>query len=108
PARVVDPGCGSARFLCAAGRRWPGADLVGVELDPLAAIIGRANLAAAGLAARSRIILGDYRAVALPRCAGPTLFLGNPPYVRHHQIAPDWKHWLRRTAAGHGWPASGL
>jgi len=25
PARVVDPGTGSARFLIAAGRRWPGA-----------------------------------------------------------------------------------
>lgn len=108
PARVVDPGAGSARFLIAAGRRWPGADLVGVEIDPLAAIVGRANLAAAGLAARSRIILGDYRAMALPRCAGPTLFLGNPPYVRHHQIGPDWKDWLHRTAAGYGLRASRL
>ncbi|HEY2126334.1 MAG TPA: hypothetical protein VGH77_04010 [Streptosporangiaceae bacterium] len=107
PARVVDPGAGSARFLIAAGRRWPTASLVGVEIDPLAAIIGRASLAAAGLAARSRIILGDYRAVALP-ARGPTLFLGNPPYVRHHQIAPEWKDWLRRAAAGQGRPASGL
>ena len=108
PARVVEPGTGSARFLIAAGRRWPEAELVGVEIDPLAAIVGRASLAAAGLAARSRIILGDYRVVTLPRCAGPTLFLGNPPYVRHHQIGPDWKDWLRRTAAGRGLPASGL
>jgi hypothetical protein len=108
PARVVDPGAGSARFLIAAGRRWPTASLVGVEIDPLAAIIGRASLAAAGLAARSRIILGDYRAVALPPGRGPTLFLGNPPYVRHHQIAPEWKDWLRRAAAGQGRPASGL
>jgi adenine-specific DNA-methyltransferase len=108
PARVVDPGSGSARFLIAAGRRWPGADLVGVEIDPLAAIVGRASLAAAGLAARSRIILGDYRGVALPPGAGPTLFLGNPPYVRHHQITPEWKSWLHRTAAGYRLPASGL
>ena len=108
PARVVDPGAGSARFLIAAGRRWPTASLVGVEIDPLAAIIGRASLAAAGLAARSRIILGDYRAVALPPGRGPTVFLGNPPYVRHHQIAPEWKDWLRRAAAGQGLAASGL
>ena len=108
PARVVDPGAGSARFLIAAGRRWPEAELVGVEIDPLAAIIGRASLAAAGLATRSRIILGDYRAVTLPHCAGPTLFLGNPPYVRHHQITPDGKDWLHRAAAGYGLPASGL
>jgi adenine-specific DNA-methyltransferase len=128
PARVVDPGAGSARFLIAAGRQWPMAGLVGVEIDPLAAIIGRASLAAAGLGARSQIILGDYREVALPpgpasgggpaggngqasggsASGGPTLFLGNPPYVRHHQIAPEWKDWLRRTAAEQGLPASGL
>ncbi|HTT53270.1 MAG TPA: class I SAM-dependent methyltransferase [Streptosporangiaceae bacterium] len=108
PARVVDPGSGSARFLVAAGRRWPSAELVGVEIDPVAALVGRASLAAAGLAGRSRIILGDYRSVTLPPCAGPTLFLGNPPYVRHHQIAPQWKDWLRRAATSRGLPVSGL
>jgi len=108
PARIVDPGCGSARFLVAAGRRWPQAELVGVDIDPLAAIIGRANLAADGLAARSRVVLGDYRQLRLPPVAGPTLFLGNPPYVRHHQIPGRWKDWLRRAAANQGLAASGL
>src|SRR5262249_29719936 len=46
PARVVDPGAGSARFLAAAGRRWPEAELIGLETDPLAALIGPATLAA--------------------------------------------------------------
>jgi adenine-specific DNA-methyltransferase len=108
PARVVDPGCGSARFLIAAGRQWPQAQLVGVEIDPLAAVIGRASLAAAGLAARSQVVLGDYRQLRLPAVTGPTLFLGNPPYVRHHQIPGRWKDWLRRTAASQGLSASGL
>jgi adenine-specific DNA-methyltransferase len=108
PARVVDPGTGSARFLVAAGRAWPGAELHGVETDPLAALAGRATLAAAGLAGRARITLADYRALRLPPAAGPTLFLGNPPYVRHHQISRHWKEWLRATAARLGVPASGL
>ena len=108
PARVVDPGCGSARFLLAAGRRWPDAELVGVEIDPAAAILGRASLATAGLAARSRIVLGDYRNVRLPRAGGPTLYLGNPPYVRHHRIAAGWKDWLRLAAAEQGLAASAL
>ena len=108
PARVVDPGTGSARFLAAAGRRWPAAKLVGVENDPLAAMIGRATLAAAGLARRSVITLGDYRSVRLPSEPGPTLFLGNPPYLRHHQIPACWKQWLKATAAGQGLAASGL
>jgi hypothetical protein len=108
PARVVDPGSGSARMLLAAGRRWPQAALVGVEIDPVAAIIGRASLAAAGLAGRSTVLLGDYRWAALPPAGGPTLFLGNPPYVRHHQIAAPGKEWFRQAAREHGLPASGL
>jgi len=108
PARVVDPGTGSARFLAAAGRRWPHATLLGVETDPLAAMIGRATLAAAGLAGRAGITLGDYRSLRLAPAGGPTLFLGNPPYVRHHQIPAGWKSWLRSAAVGQGLAASGL
>ena len=35
PARVVDPGAGSGRFLLAAGRAFPEAKLVAVETHPL-------------------------------------------------------------------------
>ena len=108
PARVVDPGAGSARFLVAAGRRWPEAELIGLETDPLAALIGRATLAAAGMAGRATIEVADYRSARLPPARGRTLFLGNPPYVRHHQVAAPWKDWFRDTAARLGVPASGL
>ncbi|HEY5989461.1 MAG TPA: N-6 DNA methylase, partial [Streptosporangiaceae bacterium] len=108
PVRVVDPGAGSARFLVAAGRRWPEAILLGLETDPLAAMIGRANLAAAEMADRAAIALTDYRSVHLPPACGPTLFLGNPPYIRHHQVPAAWKDWLRSTAEALDLPASGL
>jgi hypothetical protein len=108
PRRIVDPGTGSARFLVAAGRRFPNAQLVGVEVDPMAAILARGHLAAAGLADRSRMILDDYRAVTLPPTDGPTLFLGNPPYVRHHLIEQRWKLWLSETARQFGHDASQL
>ena len=36
PVRIVDPGVGSARFLIAAGRRFPRAELIGVDVGPLA------------------------------------------------------------------------
>ena len=108
PARVVDPGTGSARFLTAAGRALPEASLVGVEIDPLAALLARANLTAAGFDDRSRIVVHDYRTVDLGQCEGPTAYLGNPPYVRHHQIAPSGKTWLARRAADLGLKASGL
>lgn len=108
PVRVVDPGTGSARFLVHAAARWPRAQLLGVELDPLAALTARANLAAAGLAQRAAIHLADYRAFELPPVDGPTLFAGNPPYVRHHDIAPSWKQWLTQRAAGYGLSSSQL
>src|SRR5256884_7961181 len=70
PARVVDPGTGSARFLVTAGRRWPHAALMGVETDPLAAMIGRATLAAAGMGRRAGITPRDLPAARLPPRAG--------------------------------------
>jgi hypothetical protein len=107
PARVVDPGCGSAKFLAAASRIFPDAMLVGIETDPLAALIARANLAAAGLAERARIILKDYRTFD-ERESGRTLYIGNPPYVRHHKIEPRWKNWLFSESARLGHSASKL
>lgn len=107
PDRVVDPGVGSARFLCAAGRTFKNASLVGLDVDPLAALMARANLAVAGLADRSRIELVDYRSPR-PPFPGRTLFIGNPPYVRHHLIDAEWKRWLVEVSARHGLKASQL
>lgn len=108
PARVVDPGVGSARFLVAAARRFPAARLLGVELDPVGALLARGHLAAAGFAGRAMISLRDYRAAAIPPIAGRTLYLGNPPYVRHHLLGQQWKSWLVRTARTYGLEASQL
>lgn len=107
PGRIIDPGVGSARFLLMAGRVFPKANLVGVESDPLAALLARANLAVAGFAGRSRIVVGDYRRFA-EFVAYPTLFIGNPPYVRHHQIPAEWKNWLFDEATKLGYSASKL
>jgi adenine-specific DNA-methyltransferase len=107
PERVIDPGTGSARFLIDAGKRFPHAALVGIETDPLAALIARANLAVVGFAGRARVVVGDYRRFA-ERTPGRTLYIGNPPYVRHHGISPRWKRWLGETATRLGLRASKL
>jgi hypothetical protein len=107
-ARVVDAGAGSGRFLVAAGRAFKKADLLGVEIDPVAAIAARGHLAAARLQDRARVVLGDYRDLTLEPTEKPTLFIGNPPYVRHHRIAQDWKKWLTLRAAERGLAASQL
>lgn len=108
PERIVDPGAGSGRYLIAAARAFPEASLIGADIDPLSALMLRANIAASGLASRAKVVVGDYRAMKLPKIAGRTLFIGNPPYVRHHQIAPEWKSWLALTAKKRGLKASGL
>jgi hypothetical protein len=108
PARVVDPGTGYGRYLLAAGGQFPAARLVGVDVDPVATIIARGNLAAAGFARRANIFCRDYRSLELTRHRGKTLFIGNPPYVRHHQIQPVWKRWLLETASRRGLRASSL
>jgi predicted RNA methylase len=108
PARIVDPGTGSGRFLVASARRFPNTELVGVESDPIAAILARGHLATHGLAARACVHLRDYRRAGLGRSRGQTLFIGNPPYVRHHQLGADWKAWLVETAAKYGIAASQL
>lgn len=108
PDRVIDPGAGSGRFLLEAGRRFPRAYLVAIERDPLAALTARANLAAAGMADRAEVRVEDFLTSDLGGSNGRTLFIGNPPYVRHHLIKQKWKDWLKNQAHGMGLQASAL
>ena len=108
PERIVDPGAGSGRFLLAAGAAFPDARLVAVELDPLAALMVRANLSVRGWTRRTTVLVADYRDVSLPLCHGMTAFVGNPPYVRHHDIEDDRKCWYAARFADLGVKASAL
>ncbi|MBI3887029.1 MAG: methyltransferase domain-containing protein [Opitutae bacterium] len=101
PALIVDCGSGSGRFSLAALRKFPAARVVACELNPLLALVCRANALAAGLESRFEVKRGDFRDLRLPRRTGPTLFIGNPPYVRHHDIEPHWKQWYRDELARH-------
>ena len=107
PERIVDPGMGSGRFLMQAAEAFPAAALIGIDTDPLAALLARANLATLGHARRSRIIVGDYRRFNEP-VSSSTLYIGNPPNVRHHQINPKRKDWLFDEAEKLGHKASKL
>jgi tRNA1(Val) A37 N6-methylase TrmN6 len=108
PDRVVDPGCGSGRFLVEAGRSFEAAQLIGIEVNPTAAVLAKAHLVAAGMGERSTILANDYRQVDLPTTRGRTLFIGNPPYVRHHGISAEWKRWLVQQAQALNLAASQL
>lgn len=108
PERIVDPGAGSGRYLLAAAKAFPDARLIALEIDAMSALMLRANIIAAGYADRAEVIVGDYREAKFEEVGGPTLFIGNPPYVRHHQISGEWKQWLVDTARRHGYKASKL
>lgn len=108
PERIVDPGAGSGRFLLAAGKNFPKAELIAIEIDPLSALLLRANATVLNMARRLVLHITDYRSINIPKVDGPTLFIGNPPYVRHHNIPGHWKEWLHKTAASYGFKASKL
>ncbi len=108
PVRIVDAGAGSGRFIIAAAKAFRTAKLVAIETDPVAALVLRANVAARGLTRRVTVIVKDYRDLHLPAANGPTLFIGNPPYVRHHNIGAEWKEWYAKTASKYGIRASRL
>ena len=104
---IVDGGAGTGRFALAAAERFPSAQVLAVENNPVLASALRQAVLARGLGARVTVIEADFRAVALP-LSGRALFIGNPPYVRHHDIAADWKRWYAEGMAARGQHASQL
>jgi len=110
PGRVVDVGCGSGRYAVASARVFPEASIIAVDSSPMATLMCKATVCALGLQERIQVILGDFTTVELPECSAltPTLWIGNPPYVRHHDIASDQKRWLASKAKELGVKSSGL
>jgi SAM-dependent methyltransferase len=105
--RLVDAGCGSGRFAVAAAKHDRFLALIAVDVDPLATLMTRAALAAVG-AANSRVINEDYLFARIERIAGRTAFVGNPPYVRHHELTPAVKARASAIASAIGSSISGL
>ncbi|WP_374571765.1 tRNA1(Val) (adenine(37)-N6)-methyltransferase [Phenylobacterium sp.] len=71
-ARVIEAGCGVGAALLCAARLNEGASFTGVERDPAAAALARANAEANGLAERVTILEADV--------AQPFKRLGLPPF----------------------------
>lgn len=107
PVRIVDAGAGSGRFSVAIARKVPDVPLVAVDLDPVATLMTRGSLAALQVTNAS-VLQTDYTHLPLPAAPGRTAFVGNPPYVRHHQLTPDMKTWAKTAAAKLGHTVSGL
>jgi hypothetical protein len=96
PIHFADPSIGSGSFFSAALAVYGATRIqsaLGVEIEP-----GLAN-AARKLwgSARLQVIDGDFTRVIAEdnRPPAPNLILANPPYVRHHHLAPEEKLRLR-------------
>ena len=77
---IVDPACGSGRFLMSARDRWPKAKLLGWDTDGAAVELARENLPG------GEFTVGSFLD------APPTpvdLLIGNPPYVRQRGTKRD-------------------
>lgn len=101
-SRIVDPGSGSGRFVLAALTAYSKAEGIAIETDPLLCEIIRANAEILGVSSRLTIVQNDYRDYQLPTIEGATLFIGNPPYVRHHDIPIIWKEWYALSLKDYG------
>ena len=88
PDLIVDPGAGSARYAIAAALRFPDAKVVAVEIDPVLRIIAKARIKIMGLDKQITVETASFLEFKKPRVKGPVLYIGNPPYVRHHDIDP--------------------
>lgn len=75
--RVIVPACGGGEFLLSTARRWPGANIVGVDIDALALAVARSRLTLAGIQG-VRLLQGN--ALILPMGRDYDLVLGNPPW----------------------------
>jgi adenine-specific DNA-methyltransferase len=107
PGRVVDAGAGSGRFSVALARKAPQVPVIAVDLDPVATLMTRGSLAALGLT-NATVRNADYTQFPLASRKARTVFVGNPPYVRHHELTPAAKAWAQEVAGKLGLTVSGL
>jgi SAM-dependent methyltransferase len=107
PERLIDPGCGSGRFTADALRARPEMHVVAIDADPVAALMTRAVVATLR-APNVGVVCADYLSISLDPFAGRTAFVGNPPYVRHHELEPALKRYAKTLAREAGLSASGL
>lgn len=89
PLRIIDPSCGAGAFLSAAAKRWPRAELVGIELNERSAALCRQRVP------RATVHVGDALMSDLLPARGDVfeLWVGNPPYNGTSPLLRDPRAW---------------
>ena len=106
-SEIIDAGAGAGRFSIATATRFPAAQVFAVEKDGDLASGLRRAVRDQGLGKRVEVRHADFLDCSLP-CTGRRLFLGNPPYVRHHSVSARQKAWLKNVGVHLGERFSGL
>ncbi|HOU24309.1 MAG TPA: N-6 DNA methylase [Thermoleophilia bacterium] len=110
---VLEPSCGEAAFLAAAGRRLRALDggqqrsrsqLIGYELHEDSAELARARLASVGVEADVEV--ADFFGVEPVACYDAVV--GNPPYIRYQDFSGEARTRSRAAALRAGVSLSGL
>lgn len=105
PETVLDPGVGGGTLLRAISRDPRSPRLFGLDIDAKAV-----ELASASLSCEHEIVFGDFldpRGWPLTHTTFDAI-IANPPYVRHHNLAPEHKLLARHYTAKYGLKVSRL
>jgi release factor glutamine methyltransferase len=87
--RLLDLGVGSGCLLLTLLREYPNARGTGIDASPAALAVAQENAERLGVAARARLLAGDWREPGwVERLGGPfDLVVSNPPYIASAEIA---------------------
>jgi len=103
--RVLDLGTGSGCILLTLLAERPGARGTGTDISAAALAVAADNATRLGLAARARLLQGDWFAALPPGEGGFDLIVSNPPYIAAAEmpdLAPEVRDWEPAVALSPG------
>lgn len=92
PRRVLDVGCGTGVISLMAAQRWEEAEIIGVEIDPVATDEASGNFDASPWSSRLKAVNADFLdfpAESGLLAGGFDLIASNPPFFTNGALAPD-------------------
>ena len=96
PVKVLDIGTGSGAISVCLAKELPAAQIVALDISPVALDVARVNAERHGVADRIRFLTGDLFAPVKAVLETFDLIVSNPPYIRSGELpwlAPEIREW---------------